>query len=150
MYSLGILRYVRYLTFGHWVSLYFRRLDTTHKSILTLNIDLSQLSSPHILYTYITILIIVLGLTPIIYSQLKFMQTRNQTIINVLLLQIFFTLVITLFSGINVEESLLMASMPLTFIISFGSYHLKNRWLANFLLVCFIFALIFIQWIYMQ
>ncbi len=113
-------------------------------------IDLNHLQSPHLLYTYLCLLFIILGLAPLVYNRLGFMQTQNRTVINILYIQIVFTVIVSLISGQQAERGLILAALPIAFILSFGTYHLKTRWLTNIILLCVIFALVLVQWTYMR
>ncbi len=117
---------------------------------LKLSVDINSLTQPRFLYPVIVWLSTLVLLIPVVYNQLSFMQTKNRTIINMLYLQILCVLGITIFSGKSVSASMAMAALPLAFIISWGVYHIKNRWLANVLVLLTVFALVLIQWTYMR
>lgn len=113
-------------------------------------IDFKFLQEPKLLYTYLTVLILPILLTPVIFNRLGYMQTQNRTVINMLYLQIAFTLIVAILSGTRAEDTLVMLALPLAFLVSFGSYHLKHRWLTNLFVLFLLFALVLIQWTYMR
>ena len=117
---------------------------------LSPQLNLELLKTPSVLYSYLTLFVVLVVLTPLVYNRLGYMQTQNRTVINMLYLQVFFALMVGLASGSSFEESLLMVGLPLAFIISFGSYHLKVRWLSNILLLLVAFTLVLVQWTYMR
>lgn len=119
-----------------WISLHFQ-------------FDLNALLEPGLMYSYIAIIGVLLLLTPVVYNRLTFMQTQNRLVINMLYLQLIFVLALALFSGKNAYEVMLLASLPLTFIISFGAYHVKSRWLGNIVVLLFLFTFVLIQVEYM-
>ena len=116
---------------------------------LRFDFNFSSLTQPELLYPYIAIFAILLLVTPIVYNRLTYMQTQNRLVINMLYLQILFVLAISVFSGKDASESMILAGLPLAFIISFGAYHVKNRWLANIVLLLFLFTFVLIQVEYM-
>lgn len=126
----------------HWIGRIVQNLKPT--------LDITVLKQPATLYSYIAVVVVLFALVPVVYNRLAFMQTQNRTVINVLYLQVFFALASSILSGKNFEQSLVLVGLPASFIISFGSYHLKSRWLTNIFLICFVFALILIQWTYMR
>ena len=105
---------------------------------------------PATLYSYVAIFTILLVLFPVVYNRLSFMQTQNRIVINMIYLQGLFVLATAIISGGRIDESLVLMVLPASFIISFGSYHVRNRWIANIAILCFVFALVLIQWTYMR
>lgn len=119
-------------------------------SSLVVDIDLATIIKSGELYTYIVLFAITIILSPVMYRQLSFMQTKNRTVINMLFLQIISVVVIAILSGTSMYKSMHLLLLPLAFIISFGVYHIRNRWLTNLGLLFVMFALVLIQWVYLK
>jgi hypothetical protein len=117
---------------------------------LAISIDFTSIFRPGLLYTYVVLLSIVLVLIPVMFRQLSFMQTKNRTVINMLFLQIITVLILGIISGADVFKSLHLLLLPISFLVSFGIYHIKRRWLTNIGLLFALFALVLIQWIYLR
>jgi len=119
-------------------------------SQLSLSLDLQTLLTAGSLYTYITLFAALVILIPVMYNHLSFMQTKNRNVINMLFLQILCVVVIAIFSGKSAYTTMHLAALPLAFMLSFGLYHIKKRWLANLGVLFVLFALILIQWEYIR
>ncbi len=117
---------------------------------LLLTIDLSTLLNSGKLYTYITLCIILVLVSPVMYSQLSFMQTKNRSVVNMLFLQLLMIVGIAILSGQNAYTSMHLIALPLSFTLSFGLYHIKKRWLANLGVLFALFALVLIQLEYLK
>jgi hypothetical protein len=123
-------------------------IQIPHKMMVSF--DVEALLEPGLLYTYIALFAVVTILIPVIYNQLSFMQTKNRAVVNMLFLQIISVVIIAIISGDGAGKSMQMALLPLAFIVSFGSYHIKKRWLANLCILFAVFAVILIQWVYLD
>ena len=117
---------------------------------LIMSLDISTLFNSGKLYTYITLFATLLIVSPVMYNQLSFMQTKNRSVVNMLFLQIFMVLGIAVFSGQNAFTSMHLVALPLSFTLSFGMYHIKKRWLANLGVLFALFALVLIQLEYLK
>ncbi len=73
---------------------------------LIMSLDISTLFNSGKLYTYITLFATLLIVSPVMYNQLSFMQTKNRSVVNMLFLQIFMVLGIAVFSGQNAFTSM--------------------------------------------
>ena len=117
---------------------------------LIMSLDISTLFNSGKLYTYITLFATLLIVSPVMYNQLSFMQTKNRSVVNMLFLQIFMVLGIAVFSGQNAFTTMHLVALPLSFTLSFGMYHIKKRWLANLGVLFALFALVLIQLEYIK
>lgn len=119
-------------------------------SALSMNIHLSSIIEPGALYTYIVLFTVLLVVAPVMYRQLSFMQTKNRTVINMLFIQLITVVIISVLSGTAVYKSAQLLLLPLSFMISFGIYHIRNRWLTNLGLLFALFAIVLVQWVYLK
>jgi len=117
---------------------------------LIMSLDISTLFNSGKLYTYITLFATLLIVSPVMYNQLSFMQTKNRSVVNMLFLQILMVVGIALLSGQNVFSTMHLVALPLSFTLSFGMYHIKKRWLANLGVLFALFALVLIQLEYIK
>lgn len=111
-------------------------------------IDYSDLINPEVLYPYIALLVALVLLVPPILTSLTFMPNQNRKMINVMMLHLIFGVLVVLLSNAHKEAMPLVLTLPLSFLFTIGSGHIKSRLFANILLLLLVFALIFIQWVY--
>lgn len=96
---------------------------------------------------FVGLLATVVLVGPVVLRQLNFMQTKNRTIIQMVLLQVIFIVITAILSGDNGSQALLMSIAPLALFVGFGANYVKSRLLFNVGLVILLFAIVFNQWV---
>lgn len=119
-------------------------------SQLSVNIDLKSILNAGPFCTYIVLFVVLLLLSPVMYRQLSFMQTKNRTVINMLFFHVLCVVVVAILSGNEVYKSMHLLLLPMAFLTSFGIYHIRKRWLTNLGLLFVVFAVVLIQWVYLK
>lgn len=120
-----------------------------YKDALLQGFNISDLTNPLVLYPLIVMGIATLVVLPPILSNLNFMPNQNKKIFNVMLIHLVVGVLLVLASNTHRESTSVLLGIPLAFLFTFGSGHLKRRIFANLLMIFIIFALVFIQWVYM-
>jgi hypothetical protein len=118
--------------------------------LTTLQLDLTALSKPEFIATYIAIGAVLLLSIYKGFGQLRFMQTQNRKIFNMFIFQLIFIGILFAFSGTKALGALVLMSLPLNFIVSFSSFFASRRLLTNIVILLFAFAVIFVQLVYMK
>jgi hypothetical protein len=124
-----------------WIGEYFIK-------ILGDGFSFSVLLKPEILYTYIALAGSLLLLIPTVLRKLGHMQNQNRKIFTVMLVHIVLGIMVTFFTSTDKGAVLFIVSIPMIFIFALGSGHLNRTWLSNIMMILLLFALIFIQWVY--
>ncbi len=107
-----------------------------------------RLLEPGFLYTYIALIASVVLVVPMVMNQLSFMQNQNRKIVTVMIIHLVMGLAAAVFASSDSTAVILLTSVPVVFLFAFGVGHVQRRWLINVYMMLLLFALLFIQWVY--
>jgi len=96
---------------------------------------------------YIGVLAAMILVSAVVLRQLNFMQTKNRSIIQMVLLQVVVIVITAILSGNHGSQALLLAVAPVALFVGFGSNYVKSRLIFNIGLAILLFAVVFNQWV---